>query len=174
MGRLGSRVLAAVGAVSVALALTVGSAGSVGAAPSSGPITQARNMLGVWLGEMTGYQEGQEVVWQYRLTVRKVKGQAGVAWAQWRDCKTHKLACEATRSHLRTDGVGWGEPSRLQFVIDKAGTIRGVTEFGGFTATSDATGTTIMAVMLCANNPMTMVPYVGMFAVGGALVRSSG
>ena len=98
MNRLRNRALALIVAGAFTVALTVGGAGSAGAAPTSEPITEAKNVLGVRLGEMTGFQNGQEVDWQYRLTVRKAKGQAGVAWEEWRDCEGNEVACAAGKA----------------------------------------------------------------------------
>lgn len=58
MSRFGSRTLAAVGTGALAVVLAVSGGVPAGAAPSSGPITDAKDVLGVWLGELSGYEEG--------------------------------------------------------------------------------------------------------------------
>ena len=180
MSRMSNRVSAAVVAGVVAVALTISGAGAAGAAPASGPITEARDVLGVWLGELTGYQEGQEVDWQYRLTVRKTKGQAGVAWQEWRHCANHEAACAAGKD----TGGGWGQPSRLLFVMDKAHVIHGVSETGVATVMPDPTGDTMAMAKLCVGpqdqyaapvdatvgGTQQMAPF-GAMAVTGTLYR---
>ena len=183
MSKFGSRALAAVGAGAFAVALTVGGGVPAGAAPASGPITKAQDVLGVWLGEMTGYQEGQEVDWQYRLTVRKAKGQAGVAWEEWRDCGGNEAACAAGKA----TGVGWSQPSRLLFAMDADHTIHGVSESGGVRIVPGETGDELEVVMVCQGSPdsewttaavmtgatqrATTTNSWGAFAVTGAIAR---
>ena len=146
MKRFESRILAVVGAGVLTVALTVGVGGPAVAAQRSGPITRAQDVLGVWLGELTGYQGGQEVDWQYRLTVRKAKGQAGVAWEEWRDCEGNEAACAAGKA----TGGGWGQPSRVLFAMDAEHVIHGVSDSGAFTGKGDATGGSIHVIMVCA------------------------
>ncbi len=145
MSRLGSRSLAAVGAGAFAVAMTVSGGAPANAAPASGPITQARDLLGVWVGELTGYNEGQEVDWQYRLTVRKAKGQAGIAWEEWRDCEENKAACAAGKS----TGGGWSQPSRVLFAMDSDHVIHGVGEAGVTLMVSDESGDVLNINYLC-------------------------
>jgi hypothetical protein len=80
MNRLSRRALAVMGAGVFAVALTVGGAGSAGAAPTSGPIQTMQDFKGGWLTSLTGFQDGDPINWQHRMIVRKVKGSAGVAW----------------------------------------------------------------------------------------------
>ena len=181
MNRLSRRALAVIGAGVFAMTLTVGGAGSAGAVPTSGPITQARDLLGVWVGELTGYNQGQEVEWQYRLTVRKTKGQAGVAWEEWRDCEGNEAACAAGKA----TGGGWGQPSRVLFAMDAEHVIHGVSESGAFAGVGDATGQTIHALMLCGGSEdswdsamatsgvtrMKLGQQWDTFAVSGPLIR---
>ena len=72
MNRFSSPVLAVIGAGAFAIALTVGGAGSAVAAPTSGPIDSLQDLKGSWLSSLTGFQEGDPISWQHRLTVRKV------------------------------------------------------------------------------------------------------
>lgn len=149
MSRLGSRSLAAVGAGAFAVAMTVSGGAPANAAPASGPITQARDLLGVWVGELSGYNEAQEVDWQYRLTVRKAKGQAGIAWEEWRDCEENKAACAAGK----VTGGGWSQPSRLLFAMDKGHVIHGAGEAGQVIMTPDTTGNVLSAVKVYLRPP---------------------
>ena len=181
MSRVSSRALAAVGAGAFAVALTVSGGVSAVAAPSSGPIAKAQDVLGVWLGELTGYQDGQEVDWQYRLTVRKAKGQAGVAWGEWRDCEGNEAACAAGKA----TGGGWGQPSRVVFAMDAEHVIHGVSESGAAIGVGDATGQTIHISMLCRGSGdswdsamatsgvtrMKLGQQWDTFAVSGPLIR---
>ena len=152
MNRLSRRALAAVGAGAFAMALTVSGGVPADAAPASGPITEARDLLGVWVGEMRGYSEGQEVDWQYRLTVRKAKGQAGVGWEEWRDCGDHEAACASGKA----TGGGWSQPSRVLFAMDSDHVIHGVSEAGMVRLMSDGTGETLATTYLCQGNPGVM------------------
>ena len=152
MSRFTSRALAAVAAGAVAVAVSVGGGVPAGAAPSSGPITEARDVLGVWLGELSGYEEGQEVDWQYRLTVRKAKGQAGVAWEEWRDCGDHAAACAAGKA----TGGGWSQPSRVLFAMDSNHVIHGVSASGRVMGEPDETGNTFQVVMVCQGSTDAM------------------
>ena len=187
MNRLSSRALAAVGAGVFAMALAVGGGAPADAAPASGPITEAKDVVGVWLGELSGYEEGQEVDWQYRLTVRKAKGQAGVAWGELRDCGDHAAACAAGKA----TGGGWSQPSRVLFAMDSNHVIHGVSASGGFYAEPDETGSTFQVVMACqgstdamwvstpvtsGSSPKAMDVGGGWndFAVTGAIARQPG
>lgn len=149
MSRLSNRVLAAVGAGAFAVAFTVGGGVPAQAAPASGPITEAKDVLGVWLGEMSGYSEGQEVDWQYRLTVRKAKGQAGVGWEEWRDCGDHEAACASGKA----TGGGWSQPSRLLFAMEKGHVIHGVGEAGQVIMTPDKTGNVLSVINVYLRPP---------------------
>ena len=183
MKRFESRMMAVIGVGAATVVLMVSGGGSAVAAPSAGPIAKAQDVLGVWLGELTGYQDGQEVEWQYRLTVRKAKGQAGVAWEEWRDCEGNEAACAAGKA----TGGGWGQPSRVLFAMDAEQVIHGVSESGGITGVGDATGKTIYILMLCrgsgdswdsemATSGVTRMK-LGLqwetFAVSGPLLRQS-
>ena len=152
MSRFTSRALAAVAAGAVAVAVFVGGGVPAGAAPSSGPITEARDVLGVWLGELSGYEEGRGVDWQYRLTVRKAKGQAGVAWEEWRDCGDHAAACAAGKA----TGGGWSQPSRVLFAMDSNHVIHGVSASGRVMGEPDETGNTFQVVMVCPGSTDAM------------------
>jgi hypothetical protein len=182
MNRLGSRVLAAVGAGAFAVAMTVIGGVPADAAPVSGPITQARDLLGVWVGEMTGYNEAQEVDLQYRLTVRKAKGQAGIAWEEWRNCEENKAACAAGK----TTGGGWTQPSRILFVMDKGHVVHGVGETGFWNGTTNSTGDVLSAVKVCQGAPDGLTwttrastsdtqatMQLGRHVIGGDMVRQS-
>ena len=152
MSRFTSRALAALGAGAVAVAVSVGGGVPAGAAPASGPITEAKDVLGVWLGELSGYEAGQEVDWQYRLTVRKAKGQAGVAWEEWRDCGDHAAACAAGKA----TGGGWSQPSRVLFAMDSNHVIHGVSASGRVMGEPDETGNTFQVVMVCPGSTDAM------------------
>ena len=145
MSRLGRRAIAAIGSGGFAVALVMCCATSSTAAPASGPITKAQDVHGVWLGEMTGYQAGQEVDWQYRVTFRKSNGQAGVGWQEWRDCTDNKAACAAGKAR----GGGWSQPARLLFVMDQDHVLHGVDDQGFATFQSDATGNQLLAMHIC-------------------------
>lgn len=183
MSRFAMRVLPAAGAAAFAVALTVGAGAPVGALPEPGPITEASDLLGVWLGEVTGYQEGQEVDWQYRMTVRKAKGQAGVAWEEWRDCEGHERACAAGTG----TGGGWSQPTRVLLVLDAEHGIHGVSERGFLTAPAATDSDTLHVVVVCQGSSgggWTQVPVTsgatqramttnssGAFAVSGSMSR---
>ena len=102
------------GAGVFALALTVSGAGSVGAAPTLGPIQTMQDLKGGWLTSLTGFREGSPVRWQHRLTVRKVLGSAAVAWEEWRDCVGHATECKVGKA----TGDGWSNPTRVLMVMD--------------------------------------------------------
>lgn len=71
---------------------------------------------------LAGFQAGDPVSWQHRLTVRKVKGAAAVAWEEWRDCAEHVAACKAGQA----TGGGWTSPSWVLLVTDPKGTVHGI------------------------------------------------
>ena len=98
MSRFGSRTLAAVGAGAFAVVLAVGGGVPAGAAPESGQIDSMSDLKGGWLTPLVGFQGGDSVSWQHRLIVRKVKGQAAVAWEEWRDCAGHAVACRTGKA----------------------------------------------------------------------------
>ncbi|CAB4975954.1 MAG: hypothetical protein F2840_18285 [Actinobacteria bacterium] len=178
MSRLSIRAFTAIGAGALTVALIVSGGVPAVAAPASGPITQARDVLGVWVGELTGYNEGQEVDWQYRLTVRKARGQAGVAWEEWRDCVDHEAACAAGKA----TGGGWSQPSRVLFAMGPDHVIHGVSEAGITEAAPDETGGVLNVTYVCKGDPVGMwssvansvaprMIYGGAYAVSGSLVR---
>ena len=142
MSRLSVRALAVIGAGVFAVALTVGGAGSVGAAPTLGPIQTMQDLKGGWLTSLTGFREGSPVRWQHRMIVRKVLGSAAVAWEQWRDCADYAVACKAGKA----TGDGWTAPSRVLMVMDSKGVVHGVGATGTILLTPDGDGLT--AVML--------------------------
>jgi hypothetical protein len=165
MSRLSNRVFAGAGIGVCALALTVSGGVPAHAAPASGPITEAKDVLGVWVGEMTGYQEGQEVDWQYRLTVRKARGQAGVAWQEWRDCGDHRAACAAGKA----TGGGWGQPTRLLFAMDTGHVIHGVSETGIAIISPGTSGDVMEILKVCEGDP----GYPTSAATSGVTQRAS-
>ena len=142
MSRLSVRALAVIGAGVFAVALTVGGAGSVGAAPTLGPIQTMQDLKGGWLTSLTGFREGSPVSWQHRLIVRKVKESAGVAWEQWRDCADHAAKCKAGKA----TGDGWSNPTRVLMVMDSKGVVHGVGATGTILLTPDGDG--LSAVMM--------------------------
>ena len=142
MNRFSSPVLAVIGAGAFAIALTVGGAGSAVAAPTSGPIDSLQDLKGSWLSSLTGFQDGDPISWQHRLTVRKVKGSAAVAWEEWRDCADHATECKAGK----VTGDGWSDPSRVLLVMDPKGVVHGVGASGSIMLTSDDEG--MSAVMM--------------------------
>ena len=117
-------------------------AGSAVAAPTAGPIETMQDLKGGWLTPLTGFREGSPVSWQHRLIVRKVKGSAGVAWEQWRDCADHAAKCKAGKA----TGDGWSDPTRVLMVMDSKGVVHGVGATGTILLTPDEEGMT--AVML--------------------------
>ena len=142
MSRLSIRALAVIGAGVFAVALTVGGAGSAGSAPTSGPIQTMQDLKGGWLTALTGFREGSPVSWQHRMIVRKVKGSAGVAWEQWRDCADHAAKCKAGKA----TGDGWSNPTRVLMVMDSKGVVPGVGATGTILLTPDGDG--LSAVMM--------------------------
>ena len=142
MSRLSIRALAVIGAGVFAVALTVGGAGSAGAAPTSGPIQTMQDLKGGWLTALTGFREGSPVSWQHRMIVRKVNGSAGVAWEQWRDCADHAAKCKAGKAN----GDGWSDPTRVLMVMDSKGVVYGVGATGTILLTPDGDG--LSAVMM--------------------------
>lgn len=145
MIRLRSRTLAAVGALAVAVSL--GAAVPAGAVPSSGQVDSMQDLKGAWLTSLAGFQEGQPVNWQHRLTVRKVKGSAAVAWEEWRNCADHAAECKAGK----VTGDGWTAPSRVLLAMDAKGVVHGVGATGTLMVTPGEDGMT--AVMLSAGQP---------------------
>jgi hypothetical protein len=118
-------VLAAAGVGACAILLTIGGAGS--AAAASGQVNSIRDLKSVWLTSLTGFQGGQEVVWQHVMIVRKVKGSAAAAWEGWRDCAAHPRECKAGKA----SGGGWSAPSQVLLAMDATGVVHGI----GATAT---------------------------------------
>ena len=144
MGRLSRRGLAAVGAGASAVALTISGAVPAGAAPAPGQVDSMQDLKGAWLASLTGFQEGDPISWQHRLTVRKVKGSAAVAWEERRDCADHAAECKAGK----VTGGGWSAPSRVLLAMDARGVVRGVGATGSMTLIPGADG--ISAVLLSA------------------------
>ena len=144
MGRLSRRGLAAVGAGASAVALTITGAVPAGAAPASGQVDSMQDLKGAWLASLTGFQEGDPISWQHRLTVRKVKGSAAVAFEEWRDCADHAAECKAGK----VTGGGWSAPSRVLLAMDPRGAVHGVGATGSIMLTSGEDG--MSAVMLSA------------------------
>ena len=142
MKKLSSRAIAVMSAGVFAAAMTVTGAGSAGAAPTSGPIETMQDFKGGWLTSLTGFQDGDPISWQHRMIVRKVKGSAGVAWEQWRDCADYADKCKAGEA----TGDGWTAPSRVLLVLDPKGVVHGVGATGTIMLTPDGDGLT--AVML--------------------------
>ena len=152
MSRLSSRALAVIGAGAFAVALTVGGAGSAGAAPTSGPIQTMQDFKGGWLTSLTGFQDGDPISWQHRMIVRKVKGSAGVAWEQWRDCADHAAKCKAGKA----TGDGWSAPSRVLLVMEPEGVVHGVGATGTIILTQDGDG--FRAVMMSSGQRDSVTP----------------
>ena len=117
---------------------------SVVVAGPAGAVTGTRELRGVWVARMSGFQVGQEVDWQYRFTVRKSVGRAGVAWEEWRDCAGHERACASGSGA----GAGWSIPSRVLFALDPDGVVQGVGQAGRITATPNPDGS-MDTIMVC-------------------------
>ena len=147
MLRLSGRALTAVGAGAFAVALVVGGGVPAHSAPASGSIDSMQDLKGAWLTSLTGFQEGEPISWQHRLTVRKVKGSAAVAWEEWRDCADHPAECKARK----VTGDGWTAPSRVLLALDAKGVVHGVGATGTLMVTPGEDGMT--AVMLSAGQP---------------------
>ena len=145
MIRLRSRTLAAFGAFAVVASL--GAAVPAGAVPSSGQVDSMQDLKGAWLTSLAGFQEGQPVNWQHRLTFRKVKGSAAVAWEEWRNCADHAAECKAGK----VTGDGWTAPSQVLLAMDAKGVVHGVGATGTLMVTPGEDGLT--AVMLSAGQP---------------------
>jgi len=152
MNKLSSRALTVMGAGVFAVALTVSGAGAAGAAPTSGPIETMQDFKGGWLTSLTGFQDGDPISWQHRMIVRKVKGSAGVAWEQWRDCADHKAKCKAGKA----TGDGWSAPSRVLLVLDPKGVVHGVGATGTIILTPDGDG--LSAVMMSSGQRESVTP----------------
>ena len=147
MSRFGSRTLSAAGAGALAVALAVAGGVPAGAVPSSGQVDSMQDLKGAWLTSLAGFQEGQPVNWQHRLTVRKVKGSAAVAWEEWRNCADHAAECKAGK----VTGDGWTAPSRVLLAMDAKGVVHGIGATGTLMVTPGEDGMT--AVMLSAGQP---------------------
>ena len=100
------------------------------------------DLKGGWLTPLVGFQGGDSVSWQHRLIVRKVKGQAAVAWEEWRDCAEHAVACRTGKA----SGGGWSAPSRVLLAMNAKGVVHGVGATGTVQLTAGETG--MNAVML--------------------------
>jgi hypothetical protein len=142
MNRLSRRSLAVIGAGAFAVALTVSGGGSAVAAPSTGQVETMQDLKGSWLTSLTGFQDGDQISWQHRMIVRKVKGSAAVAWEQWRTCADYPAECKAGKA----TGDGWTSPSRVLMVMDSKGVVRGVGATGTIMLTPDEEG--LSAVMM--------------------------
>jgi len=145
MNRLSRRSLAVIGAGAFAVALTVSGGGSAVAAPTSGQVETMQDLKGAWLTSLTGFQEGAPISWMHRLTVRKVKGQAGVAWEEWLDCAVQATDCKAAKAGKISE-ANWSDPTRVLMVMDSKGVAHGVGATGTLLLTPDEEGMT--AVML--------------------------
>lgn len=152
MTRFSSRALAVMGAGVFAVALTVGGAGAVGAAPTSGPIQTMQDFKGGWLTSLTGLQDGDPISWQHRMIVRKVKGSAGVAWEQWRDCADHAAKCKSGKA----TGDDWTAPSRVLLVMEPKGVVHGVGATGTIMLTPAGDG--FNAVMMSSGQRASAAP----------------
>ena len=145
MNRLSRRALAVIGAGVFAMTLTVSGSGSAVAAPLSGSLETMQDLKGAWLTSLTGFREGAPISWMHRLTVRKVKGQAGVAWEEWLDCTAQAADCKAAKAG-KVSEANWSAPSRVLMVMDSKGVAHGVGTYGSILLTSDEDG--MSAVML--------------------------
>ena len=154
MSRFGSRTLSAAGAGALAVALAVAGGVPAGAVPSSGQVDSMQDLKGAWLTSLAGFQEGQPVNWQHRLTFRKVKGSAAVAWEEWRNCADHAAECKAGK----VTGDGWTAPSRVLLAMDAKGVVHGIGATGTLMVTPGEDGMT--AVMLSAGQPEEEVVQV--------------
>ncbi len=152
MNRLRSRALTVMGAGVFAVALTISGAGAAGAAPTSGPIQTMQDLKGGWLTSLTGFQDGDPISWQHRMIVRKVKGSAGVAWEQWRDCADYVDKCKAGKA----TGDGWSAPSRVLLVMEPKGVVHGVGATGTIILTPD--GDRLSAVMMSSGQRASAAP----------------
>ncbi len=152
MNRLRSRALTVMGAGVFAVALTVSVPGAAEAAPASGPIETMQDLKGGWLTSLTGFQDGDPISWQHRMIVRKVKGSAGVAWEQWRDCADYADKCKAGKA----TGDGWTAPSRVLLVLDPKGVVHGVGATGTIILTQEGDG--LSAVMMSSGQRDTVTP----------------
>jgi hypothetical protein len=152
MSRSARRGLTFVGAAVFALA--VGGAGSAVAAPTSGSIDSMSDMKGAWLTSLTGFQDASPISWQHRMTVRKVKGSAAVAWEEWRNCTDHATECQAGTA----TGDGWGTSSRVLMVMDPKGVVHGVGATGTILLTPDGEGMTAVMLSNGQRDVVTAVP----------------
>jgi hypothetical protein len=152
VNRLRSRALTVMGAGVFAVALTISGAGAAGAAPTSGPIQTMQDLKGGWLTSLTGFQDGDPISWQHRMIVRKVKGSAGVAWEQWRDCADYVDKCKAGKA----TGDGWSAPSRVLLVMEPKGVVHGVGATGTIILTPD--GDRLSAVMMSSGQRASAAP----------------
>ena len=154
MKKLSSRAIAVMSAGVFAAAMTVTGAGSAGAAPTSGPIQTMQDFKGGWLTSLTGFQDGDPISWQHRMIVRKVKGSAGVAWEQWRDCADYADKCKAGEA----TGDGWTAPSRVLLVLDPKGVVHGVGATGTIMLTPDGDGLSAVMMSSGQRDNMTKAP----------------
>ena len=154
MNCLRSRALTVMSSGVFAVALTVSGAGAAEAAPASGPIETMQDFKGGWLTSLTGFQDGDPISWQHRMIVRKVKGSAGVAWEQWRDCADYADKCKAGKA----TGDGWTAPSRVLLVLDPKGVVHGVGATGTIMLTPDGDGLSAVMMSSGQRDNMTKAP----------------
>ncbi|CAB4936210.1 MAG: hypothetical protein F2836_04880 [Actinobacteria bacterium] len=152
MARYKNRVMTAGVASAFSLALAVAGGVPAGAAPASGTAASIQDVDGVWLTSLAGFQAGDPVNWQHRVTVRKVKGAAAVAFEEWRDCAGHAVACKAGKA----TGGDWSAPSRVLLVMDPKGTVHGIGATGTLELTRGEDGWTEM-VLSAGQQPDWMV-----------------
>lgn len=154
MSRFGIRAVAAMGAGAFVVALSVGGGVPADAAPASVQINSMQDLKGSWLTSLAGYQEGQPVNWQHRLTVRKAKGSAAVAWEEWRDCADHAPECKAGK----VTGDGWSAPSRVLLAMDAKGVVHGVGATGTLMLTPGEEGMTAVVLSAGQQQDWTATP----------------
>ena len=169
MNRFARRGLAVVGAA--AFTLTVGGAGSAGAAPRSGPIDSTQDFKGAWLTSLTGFQNGKPIHWQHRLTVRKVLSPAAVAWEEGRDCSDQATECMVGTAA----GDGWSGASRTLGVMGPNGVVHGVGPTPLITLTPEDKRMTEVVLShgqsQTGQRGKTIVPWNDPYAAGGSTVE---
>jgi len=156
MSRFARRGLAVVGAAVFAVSLTVGGAGSAVAHPL-GPIDSMSDLKGTWQTSLTGFREGDPILWMHRLKVRKVLGSAAVAWEEWLDCEVQAADCKAAKSG-KDSGVNWSPPSRVLMAMDSNGVVHGVGTYGTITLTSDGDGVAAVLISHGQRDEWTATP----------------
>ena len=169
MSRFGSRTLSAAGAGALAVALAVAGGVPAGAVPSSGQVDSMQDLKGAWLTSLAGFQEGQPVNWQHRLTFRKVKGSAAVAWEEWRNCADHAAECKAGK----VTGDGWTAPSRVLLAMDAKGVVHGVGATGTLMLTPGEDGMTAVVLSAGQQENWTATPAPATSAQSPAASRQT-